>query len=92
MATVSFSNEFEQVLCSYINQTQRIQVVKIDRHPGWNLERVIFPDQVFLFEAPTIAELDIYVDLAGKTTLLDRIPCSHLNTMTAPAKILELAQ
>ncbi|MGL4880663.1 MAG: DUF1830 domain-containing protein [Waterburya sp.] len=91
MSTVSSSNISEPVLCCYINKTQRIQSGKIAHYPGGHLEKVIFPSEKFLFEAPADAELAIYIELAGNTILLDNIPCSHLQTQTASKKTLELA-
>lgn len=91
MSTVSLSNISEPVLCCYINKTQRIQIGKIAYYPEGHLEKVIFPGEKFLFEAPADAFLAIYIELAGNTTLIDSIPCSHLQTQTAPKKILELA-
>ena len=90
MSTIPFSDTSEPVLCCYINKTKRIQVGKSDHRAGWNLERVIFPDERFLFEAPSAAQLEIYIELAGKTTLLDRISCSQLQTKTVSEKTLEL--
>ena len=90
MSTFSTSSTFTPVLCSYINNTKQIQIVKIDSLANRNLERVIFPDEVFLFEAPAVAQLDIYINLAGKMTLLERISCSRLKTMTIATKTLEL--
>lgn len=91
MSTVSSSNISEPVLCCYINKTQRIQIGKIAHYPGWNLEKIIFPGEKFLFSAPADALLAIYIELAGNTTKLDSIPCSHLQIQTASKKTLELA-
>jgi Domain of unknown function (DUF1830) len=90
MSTVRSSNISEPVLCYYINNTQRIQIGKIAHPPGWNLEKVIFPGEKFLFSAPADAQMAIYIELAGNTTLLDSIPCSHLQTETISKKTLEL--
>jgi hypothetical protein len=89
MFTVSTSNTSKQLLCCYVNQTKRIQIVKIDSIDGCYLQRVIFPSERFLFEAPAEATLEIYIQLAGQTILLDSIPCSHLQTQTTPKKTLE---
>lgn len=85
-------NSLKSVLCCYINQTQRIQVSKVTHLTQRDIEKVIFPGERFLFEATTNAKLDIYVTLAGKTTLLDSIPCSTLQTQTLTDKTLELVK
>lgn len=88
MSTVLDSALTAPVLCCYKNHTQRIQVVKIAHLPGHNLEKVIFPGETFLFEAPADTLLAIYIELAGKTILLDSIPCSRLQTETSSTKTL----
>ena len=80
MSTVLDSALTTPVLCCYKNHTQRIQVGKIAPIPGHNLEKVIFPGETFLFEAPLDTKLAIYIELAGKITLFDNIACSRLQT------------
>lgn len=78
MSTVCIPDAFRLILCCYLNDTSRIQVGIVPNQQGENYERVIFPGDKFLFEAPATANLEIFIALDGKTTLLDRISCSRL--------------
>lgn len=63
-----------QILCSYINVTSRIQVLRITNVPKLQFEKVIFPGQRLLFEAVPEAKLEIKLsELTSKS-----IPCKHL--------------
>ena len=46
--------------CFYINSSDRIQVVRLAGSPHIDLERVVFPGQRLLFEAPLEAVLEVY--------------------------------
>ena len=70
------------VFCCYKNHTPKIQVGTITDNRGQKLEKVIFPGETFLFETEAGTKLAIYIELAGKTTLLDSIPCSNLQIET----------
>jgi hypothetical protein len=66
-----------QLLCHYKNATSKIQVARISNIDHWYFERVVFPGQDLLFEAPQTAELEIYS--GGVTALLtERLPCEQL--------------
>lgn len=63
-----------QILCSYINVTSRIQVIRITNVPNLRFEKVIFPGQRLLFKAMSEAKLEIqWSELTSKS-----IPCKHL--------------
>ena len=68
----------EQALCYYQNRTSRLQVIRGSEWPQWNLERVVFPGQLFLFEAPLNADLEIYDSNATNAVPLERIQCRRL--------------
>lgn len=66
-------------LCSYQNPTHRVQVVRITNIQGWYFERVVFPKDNLLFEAPLAAQLEIYHgEMNGLVTLWDRLECDRL--------------
>lgn len=62
-------------LCCYINRTDKIQIGRIANIDQWYFEKVIFPQQRLLFDAPPEAELEIYTSDKGETT---RISCDNL--------------
>ena len=63
------------VLCCYINRTDKIQIARIANIEQWYFERVIFPQQRLLFDAPPEAELEIHANNREETT---RIRCENL--------------
>ena len=64
-----------QILCSYINITSRIQVIRITNVPKLQFEKVIFPGQRLLFESIPEAKLEIQLsELISKS-----IPCQQLS-------------
>lgn len=49
-----------RILCSYVNATNVLQIVRITNIPNWHFERVVFPGQRLLFEALPEAQLEIH--------------------------------
>ncbi|HBQ99796.1 MULTISPECIES: DUF1830 domain-containing protein [unclassified Roseofilum] len=50
----------QRLVCSYKNGTESIQIARITNIPNWYFERVVFPQEYLLFEAPPSAHLEIY--------------------------------
>lgn len=67
-----------KALCHYCNSTAKVQVVRISNIPNWYLERVVFPHEYFLFEAPLTAELEVYQESRSTPQLLKKLPCDRL--------------
>ncbi|MBW4615014.1 MAG: DUF1830 domain-containing protein [Desmonostoc vinosum HA7617-LM4] len=65
-------------LCCYINATSKIQVARISNIPNWYFERVVFPGQRLMFEAPQRAQLEIHTGMIASAILSDTIPCDRL--------------
>jgi hypothetical protein len=68
-------------LCCYQNFTPVIQVIRSapEPHlPNWYLERVVFPGQRLLFEAPAWAKVHIYSSSPAGSLLDDTISCDRL--------------
>ncbi len=69
------------VTCScYFNATSNIQVATSKKLPDWSFDRVVFPGQRLLFEAPSDAYLEIHtshVDVDSVKQLLP-IKCDRL--------------
>lgn len=65
-------------LCCYSNGSEKVQVVRISNIQDWYLERVVFPREYFLFEAPSEAELEVYQDSGEGVQLLAKHSCYSL--------------
>jgi hypothetical protein len=63
-------------LCCYVNTTPRIQVARIVDIENWYFERVVFPGQRLMFEAPWMAHLEIHT--GAMADLVDSIECESL--------------
>ncbi|QZZ21466.1 DUF1830 domain-containing protein [Leptothermofonsia sichuanensis E412] len=75
----SLPSDFSRaVLCCYVNSSSRIQIVRITDVASWYFERVVFPGQRLLFEAPTEAHLEIHSNAIASAILADTIPCQRL--------------
>lgn len=72
------SDESAVILCCYVNATSKIQVARITNVPDWYFERVVFPGQRLLFEAPEAAHLEIHTGMMASSILSDTIPCARL--------------
>jgi len=66
------------LLCSYVNTTSLLQIVRITNLPNWYFERVVFPRQRLLFEALPQAQLEIYTGENPSAMLADKIACDRL--------------
>jgi hypothetical protein len=67
-----------KILCCYINATSKIQVARISNIPNWYFERVVFPGQRLVFEAPRKGQLEIHTGMMASAILSDKIPCDRL--------------
>jgi hypothetical protein len=68
----------ETILCCYVNNTSQIQIGRIANVASHYLERVIFPGQRLLFEAPPQAELEIYTNSFSSALLSQKIRCESI--------------
>ena len=78
MFTSFYSKEKELTLCCYENKTNKIQIGRISNIPSWFFERVIFPGQRLIFEAPLKAELEIHTGEPVSAILAEKIRCDRL--------------
>jgi len=67
-----------KILCCYINATSKIQVARISNIPNWYFERVVFPGQRLVFEAPRKGQVEIHTGMMASAILSDKIPCDRL--------------
>ncbi|WP_019508118.1 DUF1830 domain-containing protein [Pleurocapsa sp. PCC 7319] len=71
------------VLCSYVNATAHIEVTRITNIPNWYFERVVFPGQRLIFEAPVTAKLEIHTGTVICSILSEIIDCRELQLTTS---------
>ncbi|MEO0532298.1 MAG: DUF1830 domain-containing protein [Cyanobacteria bacterium P01_A01_bin.123] len=67
-----------QTTCYYANNSNHLQVARIANVSDWYFERIIFPGQRLMFDAPVDAHLEIYIDQMDRAVLANRIPCVQL--------------
>ena len=67
-----------QIFCCYLNSTSQIQIARISNVDNWYFERVVFPGQRLMFEAPTHAYLEIHTGVMASSILSDKISCEQL--------------
>jgi len=69
----------QRLVCSYRNNSESIQIARIANVPDWYFERVVFPQEYLLFEAPPLANLEIYQgDDSENVQLITKIVCDRL--------------
>lgn len=66
------------ILCCYVNSTAHVEVAKITNIPHWSLERVLFPGQQLLFNAPALAKLEIHTGMSISAIISETIDCQDL--------------
>jgi hypothetical protein len=79
---VSYS---QPVLCCFVNETTHVQIAKITNIANWYFERVVFPGQRLIFEAPPEAKLEIHTNTFVTAIISEKIACDRLRlTATFP--------
>lgn len=63
-----------QILCCYTNNTNQIQNLQLTQIPNIQWQRVIFPRERLMFEAPKNSNLEIHLN----DTVMAVIPCFQL--------------
>lgn len=72
------ATENKMLLCHFFNHRNQVIIARISNVPNWYLEKVVFPAQRFLFEAPEGAVLEIHSPEQG-VIHEDTIPCRDLS-------------
>ncbi len=72
------SQDDTKIWCCYVNSTSQIQIARISNVDNWYFERVVFPGQRLMFEAPTSASLEIHTGVMASSILSDNISCQEL--------------
>jgi Domain of unknown function (DUF1830) len=79
------SQDDVQIFCCYVNSTSQIQIARISNIDNWYFERVVFPGQRLMFEAPTHACLEIHTGVMASSILSDKISCEELIVLAEEA-------
>lgn len=66
------------VLCCYVNVASKVQIARITNIENWYFERVVFPGQRLMFNAPPEAQLEIHTGMMASSIMSDSIACSKL--------------
>lgn len=72
------SERADRIFCCYVNTTSQIQIARISNITNWYFERVIFPGQRLIFEAPPEAQLEIHTGKVSSAILSDNLSCIDL--------------
>jgi len=67
-----------KLLCSYQNRTSTIQILRMDESGCDEFERIVFPGQIFLFEATSESHLKIFYAVSPEAIEMSRISCRTL--------------
>jgi len=66
------------LLCCYVNAASKVQIARITNVENWYFERVVFPGQRLMFNAPPEAQLEIHTGMMASSIMSDSISCSRL--------------
>lgn len=80
------------LVCCYVNGTSKIQIARISNVSNWYFERVVFPGQRLVFEAPSQSLLEIHTGMMASAILSDRIPCDRLCIREENNSWMEMSQ
>lgn len=86
------TDQSNHLLCCYVNATSKIQIARISNLPNWYFERVVFPGQRLVFEAPSQSLLEIHTGMMATAILSDRIPCDRLCINEDSNQLVEMDQ
>ncbi|MFB2895708.1 DUF1830 domain-containing protein [Aerosakkonemataceae cyanobacterium BLCC-F50] len=74
-------SSIELSLCHYKNVSSKLQILRIGNVPNWYFEKVVFPGEALLFEAPLQGMLEVHTSAKVTTILADTINCDRLQVM-----------
>lgn len=78
----------DYALCCYVNASTHTEITRITNIPHWYFERVVFPGQRIIFEAPHHARFEIHTGTVISSILSETIDCQELQlTSTFPVNL-----
>lgn len=63
------------ILCSYKNQTNQLQVIRLKNSFQGDLERIIFPGEYYLFKAKPDDQVEVYSKVNEEMIESEYVPC-----------------
>ncbi len=69
------------ILCSYVNPTRQMQIVRITNLPNPCFERTVFPGQRIVFETLPTAQLEIHTGMMASAILSHTLSCDRLQIL-----------
>ena len=70
------------ILCCYQNHSPKIQIIRSAEgqrpQSPWHLERVIFPGQRLMFEAPERSKIRVFSSDPAGMLVDDTVPCDRI--------------
>ncbi|MEO1387866.1 MAG: DUF1830 domain-containing protein [Cyanobacteria bacterium J06634_6] len=78
ISTTLFSNASGTITCRYINETARIQIIRMLDVATGAFERTIFPGGQLMFDIQPSALLEVSTCELATAIVRDRIPCMQL--------------
>lgn len=85
MSQTTTTEKSDHVLCCYVNASAHTEIARITNIPHWYFERVVFPGQRIIFEAPPNAKFEIHTGTVISSILSETIDCQELQlTATFP--------
>jgi Domain of unknown function (DUF1830) len=78
-----------RIFCCYANFSNQVQIARISEIANWYFERVVFPGQRLLFEAPSHAQLEIHTGSMASAIFSDTIACHSLRVQEVDGGLLD---
>ena len=77
-------------LCYYFNSTNKMQLVRLWSGRNYSLEKIIFPQQRFLFEAKPEGILEVHTKQDGKQLLESVFACNKLKVKQSQPQLAKI--
>jgi len=83
----SFTKQSSKILCCYFNSTDQLQLIRVLNNNGYSLEKIMFPQQRFLFEAVPAGILEVHTTQKGQQILAEIYSCLNLQNNQPQAQL-----
>jgi len=71
-------DEKNWMLCYYKNESNSVQILRIENTEDWYFEKLVDPEERLVFEAPEMAQLQIHYQCSSEYHVVEIIPCYQL--------------
>jgi hypothetical protein len=73
------SFDVNSIPCSYRNETNGVQIIRISEPISAYFERAVMPGQIVYFKAPMHSALEIHTTKMASSVHADTLPCEQLH-------------